>query len=312
MDSALRPREIQARIRAGESPEDVAGVAGVPLERVEVFAGPVLAEREHIGSLARQHPVRRRSETTSHRLLGTTVSDSVRSRGVAEDTVSWDAWKLADRRWRVRASFTSAEEEIEADFVYEQGGRFSVADNASARALIGDDGDGRAPLREVPAGDDLALVRAIQGRQRPESIDDDITPAAELNDTDEVDDAFHEGELTEVDGVYEIVAEPPSNMDILYDMLSSFDEDSVKIYSGLVHPLEDTARVVDADPGAEPDEMDSPAPPDPGLQSDEPEQLSLIDEIDPAPEVRTSRARRKRASVPSWDEIMFGSPKNSE
>ena len=33
MESALRPRDIQARIRAGESPEAVAAIAQMPMER---------------------------------------------------------------------------------------------------------------------------------------------------------------------------------------------------------------------------------------------------------------------------------------
>ena len=45
MQTSLTPRDIQARIRAGESLEDVAGVAGIPPDRVERFAAPVLAER---------------------------------------------------------------------------------------------------------------------------------------------------------------------------------------------------------------------------------------------------------------------------
>src|SRR6478735_12289429 len=54
MESALRPRDIQARIRAGESPEAVAAIAQMPMERVMAFAGPVLAERDHIASLAQR------------------------------------------------------------------------------------------------------------------------------------------------------------------------------------------------------------------------------------------------------------------
>src|SRR6476469_5392784 len=42
MDSALRPRDIQARIRAGESPEQVAAAAQTTLDRVLGYATPVL------------------------------------------------------------------------------------------------------------------------------------------------------------------------------------------------------------------------------------------------------------------------------
>ena len=38
MESALRPRDIQARIRAGESPEDVAAAAQTTVEAIMGFA----------------------------------------------------------------------------------------------------------------------------------------------------------------------------------------------------------------------------------------------------------------------------------
>src|SRR4051794_23458010 len=44
MASSLSPRDIQARIRSGESADDVARVAGVPVDRVLRYAGPVLQE----------------------------------------------------------------------------------------------------------------------------------------------------------------------------------------------------------------------------------------------------------------------------
>ena len=129
--------------------------------------------------------------------------------------------------------------------------------------------------------------------------------------------------------------------DILYDMLSSFDEDSVKIYAGLVHPKESTpleaAPVAEPDPEPEVEEEDesadeemtglvprmkpaqpAPAPEpepvpaaeaEPAASADEPEQLALIEDVEePAPKPKP-RTRRKRASVPSWDEIMFGGGK---
>ena len=45
VDSQLRPRDIQSRIRAGMTAEEVARIAGISVERVRRFEGPVLAER---------------------------------------------------------------------------------------------------------------------------------------------------------------------------------------------------------------------------------------------------------------------------
>src|SRR5690242_21593552 len=72
MDSALRPRDIQARIRAGESPEQVAAAAQTTVEAIMGFATPVLAERAHIAQVAQRSSVRRRSaeSSSSARTLG--------------------------------------------------------------------------------------------------------------------------------------------------------------------------------------------------------------------------------------------------
>ena len=59
MESALRPRDIQARIRAGETPEAVAQAAQTTVEKIMPFAGPVLAEREHVAERAQRSSVRR-------------------------------------------------------------------------------------------------------------------------------------------------------------------------------------------------------------------------------------------------------------
>src|ERR1700761_3482872 len=49
--SVLRPKEIQAKIRAGASVEQVASAAGDDIERVRRFASPVLLERSRAAEL---------------------------------------------------------------------------------------------------------------------------------------------------------------------------------------------------------------------------------------------------------------------
>ena len=82
MESALSPREIQTRIRSGESVEDVARVAGVDRDRVERFAAPVIAERDHVAGLAMASSARRRGETSSHRTLRGVLTERLLGRGV--------------------------------------------------------------------------------------------------------------------------------------------------------------------------------------------------------------------------------------
>ena len=370
MDSALKPRDIQARIRAGESPQDVARAAGVPEERIAAFAAPVIAEREHVAGLAQTHPVRRRGETTSHRVLRNAVSDALASRSVDPATMTWDAWKLEDRRWQVRLTYTSGSAAHEALFVYDQNGRFTTASNDDARWLIGEPSSvhgpqpGRRPADRsrsaTPAlDDDLAIVRALRpspaSPTTPEGVESPASPSSPASaasrtsatPVDEDEDAFQEAELTEVDGVYDLVRGRQSDLDVLYEMLSSFDEDSVKIYSGLLTTPRghEPVVIVDAAPADAPEEVPATAASaeapqenpdaddatqddadDPAIEGDltdaeftietpalapsptEPEQLSLIDEIPAPPQPVRPKSAKRRASVPSWDEIMFGSP----
>ena len=58
VESPLRPKEIQDRIRAGETADEIADAAGIPIERVRRFEGPVLAEREYRAQEAQQATVR--------------------------------------------------------------------------------------------------------------------------------------------------------------------------------------------------------------------------------------------------------------
>ncbi|MCL2465069.1 MAG: septation protein SepH, partial [Micrococcales bacterium] len=69
MDAALTPREIQARIRAGASVDELAAESGMTLAQIEPFAGPVLAERAWFASQASIGLVRRDGVNTHQTLI---------------------------------------------------------------------------------------------------------------------------------------------------------------------------------------------------------------------------------------------------
>lgn len=342
MSSALTPRDIQMRIRAGASLEEVAAEAGCPAAKIEPFAAPVLAEREHVAGTAMTSPVRRSGDVSNHRTLRTVVHERLLSRGVDLNTLSWDAWRLADRKWCVQVSYKSGEADKSARFVYDQLGRFSVAHDDDARWLLEEPTPshgpqpGRKPRCEDPDReptidftDEFALVRALDVEAAPEPGPvpaPDPETVTTVDDIDAYERVVDAGDLA-ADGSYNILpgydASASGDLDNLYDMLHGFEEDSVSIYTGLDAvtpvgaPVPEATRVpVEAEtttPVA-PEPAPDPTPePDPVITPDpaplpEPEQLSLIDEkpMRPTP---TPKTKKKRASVPSWDEIMFGSPK---
>lgn len=98
----LRPKDIQARIRGGESAAEVAEAAGVGIEAVERYAGPVLAERSHVATVARATLVR---SARSRPSLEDLVRHRLASRGVALTTVDWDAWRRGESGWVLQVGF---------------------------------------------------------------------------------------------------------------------------------------------------------------------------------------------------------------
>ena len=103
LESRLSPREIQERVRGGESAEHVAITAGVPLERVLRFVGPVLREREHVADQARR--ARLGGAAGPAVLLADVVARAAARQGVALDDVEWDSARREDHSWIVRISW---------------------------------------------------------------------------------------------------------------------------------------------------------------------------------------------------------------
>ena len=100
----LRPKEIQAKIRAGASIEQVAEAAGVDIARVERFAHPVLLERSRAAELATAaHPVL--ADGPSVLTLLETVTTALVARGLDPDATNWDAWRNEDGRWTVQLAW---------------------------------------------------------------------------------------------------------------------------------------------------------------------------------------------------------------
>ncbi|GAA1992149.1 septation protein SepH [Amycolatopsis minnesotensis] len=120
LESQMRPREIQARIRAGESVEQVATSAGVPAQRVERFAYPVLLERSRTADLAQQaHPVR--EDGPDVRTLGEVVHYAFGVRGQDYTQAVWDSWKGDDGKWVVGLRWQAGRSDNAAHWAFSPG-----------------------------------------------------------------------------------------------------------------------------------------------------------------------------------------------
>ncbi|WP_310529927.1 septation protein SepH [Nocardioides sp.] len=275
MDSALRPRDIQTRIRGGESPESVAQAAQTTVEKIMVFAAPVLAERAHIAQRAQSSSLRRKAGDTGARTLGEAISAHLHTFNVDPAVVEWDAWRREDGRWTLTGSFRTSQRKGKATFAFDVRGNFVTSEDEDARWLVGEPVS--RPAASAQARDDLQPARV----RRLNAVPADELPLGE--------DAI-ELVTDEADSVDE-VSPAETTIDLTEAGLGT--EQSVEAYLS-----DDTPDDTSDDPERNASEHDPAA--------------AVADEHDPAedepPSRRPARKARGRASVPSWDEIMFGGP----
>ena len=160
----LSPKEIQAKIRAGASVEQVAAASGVDFARVERFAHPVLLERSRAAELATAaHPVL--ADGPSVLTLLETVTTSLIARGLGADATNWDAWRNEDGRWTVQMAWKAGLSDNIAHFRFTpgaHGGTVNAFDDAASELI---DPDFARPLRPVAAVPQLELEEPRTGRR---------------------------------------------------------------------------------------------------------------------------------------------------
>ena len=304
MNSVLRPRDIQARIRAGESPEAVASVAQVSVEKILPYCVPVLAEREHVAELARRSHVRRKNVDGPARRLIEVVTERLRSRGVDPAAVEWDAWRRDDGRWSVQSSYRSGERERTALFAFDVVGRYSVADDDEARWLTGErqstrkgpqprEGGrgGERRLSAVPSDGDLLSLRD----EEDDDTNDDLTAVVR---------AISDSPDRETQPVTAVDPDGYPRPDVGPDtaQLDAEDEDLSAPASRYADVGVSVGRDdPEGDPTTDASPHDTP-------ESTEPIAATDPVDVEPVTEPTPERKRRtnRRASIPSWDEIMLG------
>lgn len=294
VESHLRPRDIQARIRAGATAEEVAQMAGIPVDRVRRFEGPVLAERAFMAERARKTPVRRPGENAGPQ-LGEAVQERLLLRGAEKDTVQWDSWRRDDGTWEVLLVYRVAGEPHSASWTYDPPRRLVQAVDEEARSLIGESEDLAAtPEPSFPFVPRIA--RLPRDRPLDRALERPSLPAPSLDEPAE-ESAGERDSLTS-----------------LLEAVPSFRGD-------LVVPERPVEEPEVEEPSApEPEEEEPPAPAasagsayadvlmprSVGSHRDR-----LIGSTDRQAEADGVRPGR-RAAVPSWDEIVFGTRRKKQ
>lgn len=302
----VSPRDIQTRVRHGQSPEEVAEQSGIALERVLRFAGPPLAEREHVAGLARATEVR---HPHGGGQLGQLVATSLDDAGVREEP-AWDSWRREDGRWTVIATWVGGGDKLaigSACWTYDSSGRTVVAEDDTSRFLQGEPAEAPDAGRALRIVADDAEVDVTDGPVEPwaeggspdwdrnsgvRRVGDPDTSRWGVNRWGAVDDpdTSRTAVVDRYSGeVLDLEPGPPSEPGDLTPL-----DDLLHTMPGLVRPPARTSRRERRkNAKASVEEAVTQAP-------------STEEAAAPVAPKRT-RSNKPRAVVPSWDEILFGS-----
>ncbi|MEU2602091.1 septation protein SepH [Streptomyces hirsutus] len=298
VESHLRPRDIQARIRAGATAEEVAQMAGIPVDRVRRFEGPVLAERAFMAERARKTPVRRPGENSGPP-LGEAVQERLTLRGAEKDTVQWDSWRRDDGTWEVLLVYRVAGEPHSASWTYDPPRRLVQAVDDEARSLIGESDDLAAtPEPSFPFVPRIARLPRDRPMDRPGDRERQGLPPGQDSESDE-----------------ELVATAGGERDSLTSLL-----EAVPSFRGDLVVPERASEPAAEEPDGEPEAEEPPAPAASAgaayadvlmpraVTSHRDRLVGSTDRQAEADGVRPGR----RAAVPSWDEIVFGTRRKKQ
>jgi hypothetical protein len=271
MPSSLSPRDIQSRIRRGESPQAVADSAGVPVEQITGFAGPVLAEREFMCEQARKTAIRRKHIGGAGVQLGILVAENIAAAGGVPESATWDSWRREDGRWTVLV--TPSDAEHPATFLFDVKSRYVLPADELAHELVGD--------VALPDSTDMAIADAVRSSEREA---DDVPHVEAVDSVDESDESQPVESSVEIPDPIEPVEE-----EVLTGVSSLKEARDRRAMEQLA--LGDATHD-EAAPVAEVEEDDF----EDGLEQN----VAVPDTMGPR------KKRHERRRVPSWDEIMFG------
>ncbi|MCX4688135.1 septation protein SepH [Kitasatospora purpeofusca] len=295
VESHLRPRDIQARIRAGASAEEVAQAAGISVDRVRRFEGPVLAERAFMAERARKTAIRRHGEATGPQ-LGEAVSERLALRGAEKETERWDSWRRDDGTWEVILSYRADGEGRSAAWTYDPPRRLVQPNDDEARALIGE---------SVEREEDSVFPFIPRIARLPH--DRPLRPMIDRPSADRIMSA------REVRESREATAESRDSLTSLLDVVPAFRGDLAVGAPPPVEPLPAEVAEEEAEPAAA-----APAVGAGSAYADilmpravAPHRERLVGTTDRQAEADGVRPGR-RATVPSWDEIVFGSRRKKQ
>ena len=119
----LAPRDIQALLRAGATPAEIASEHGMEVSAVERFEAPVQAEKDYALTRARAVCIGEGGPT-----MGDLVVDRLAARGVDPTSLEWDATREAGEPWQIIVTFVQGAAEHAAHWHLSNSGSLEAID----------------------------------------------------------------------------------------------------------------------------------------------------------------------------------------
>jgi hypothetical protein len=285
VESPLRPKEIQDRIRAGETAEEIADAAGVPIERVRRFEGPVLAERAYRAQEAQGASIRQPGDSGPGPRLGDIVTERLAALGVPAEEAQWDSRKRGDNSWQVQLMFTISGRPLMAEWLFDPRRRHvTPADDDAARLSLPEaDLAALAPASRAPARATVTPIGSRLASAPPPSAAERRPEPEPAMSQARIAEA-HQARTAETRQARTAEAQAPR---------------AAEAHSPRAAEAR-PARAAETLPAAEVTE----AAPEAGSQE------PVVPQRGRARKAAGGRSRR--SSVPSWDEIMFGTSRQPE
>jgi DUF3071 family protein len=305
MDGGMRPREVQSLIRRGLSAEEVADRSGWTVEKVRRFEGPILAEREHIARVARNCAVGTRGPAPV--TLADRVSERLRDRGVDRDEIEWDSARDEEGVWQLSMTFAAGGRRRTATWLYEPLGGSVSPSNDEARWMSEESTSGLIPTpHRAPTSTDLdvydvdadgGIERAAAQRAPHEPID---LMAAMREHSARGRRSRRRSSPTHTPGEDGPRDDALPIEELAGDLSQAGPPPAARARKPVREHLEEPTRSR-ASVGGWPEDDDEP-------QRPETDSAREVPNEDTARSVSASASgsRRGRPSVPSWDDIVFG------
>lgn len=134
---AITVKEVQARLRAGESADSLARTTGWSAEKIEKFSGPIMQERAYIIELALATALSKDKHAPT--LSAATIAQ-LSPRGVDMELVEWNTWRNSDNTWNIILLYPQKDGgQGEANWNFDLATRALVAQDDGASWIAGEE-----------------------------------------------------------------------------------------------------------------------------------------------------------------------------